>query len=427
VLFRSHPTHPTDDIACARKILSVLARRAYRRRVSVSDLETLLGLYQEGRNGAPSSGNDIFASGIENALRFILTSPAFIFRVESASLTNLELASRLSFFLWSSVPDDELLTAASEGRLSDRAVLEKEVRRMLADPRSSALATNFAAQWLYLRNLTGVTRDLEIFPDFDDSLRQGFRRETEMFFNSIVREDRSALDLLTADYTFVNDRLAKHYGIPDVKGSYFRRVTIPGDARRGLLGQGSILTVTSYATRTSPVLRGKWLLDNILGTPIPPPPPDVPALAENHTGMKPRSVRERMEAHRDNPSCSVCHNIMDPIGFALENFDATGAWRSRTEAGSPVDASGVLVDGTKVDGPVALRKALLGRPDTFATTLTEKLMTYALGRGVEYYDMPAVRGVVEGAARHDYRLSEIILGIVETAPFQMKRSKESFQ
>jgi hypothetical protein len=267
-----------------------------------------------------------------------------------------------------------------------------------------------------------VTRDTKTFPYFDDNLRQGFRQETELFFDSIVREDHSALDLLRADYTFVNDRLAKHYGIPNVRGNYFRRVSIPGEERRGLLGQGSVLTVTSYATRTSPVLRGKWLLDNVLGTPVPPPPPNIPALEENHAGITPRSVRERMEEHRKNPACSVCHNIMDPIGFSLENFDATGAWRVRNESNAPLDASGVLVDGTKVDGPVALRKALLSRPETFATTLTEKLMTYALGRGLEYYDMPAVRTVVHAAARNDYRIPSMILGIVRSTPFQMKRT-----
>lgn len=428
-IFSCHPTG--DQVSCASQILSVLARHAWRRPVTDSDREMLLGLYQQGVNGADSHG---FDSGIEYALRFILTSPDFIFRAESAPVKTgpgmsrpaggLELASRLSFFLWSSLPDDELLNTAVEGKLSDPATLARQVRRMLADPRSAALSTNFAAQWLYVRNLAGTTRDLEIFPYFDDNLRQGFRRETELFFDSIVRDDRSALDFLTADYTFVNERLARQYGIPNVYGDWFRRVTIPGQERRGLLGQGAILTVTSYATRTSPVLRGKWLLDNILGTPIPPPPPGVPPLAENRTGAKPRSVRERMEEHRANPSCSVCHNIMDPIGFSLENFDATGAWRTRTEANAPVDASGVLVDGTKVDGPVALRNALLSRPEAFVTTLTEKLLTYALGRGLEYYDMPAVRSIVHQAARHDYRMSTLILGIVQSTPFQMKRASE---
>jgi hypothetical protein len=411
-VFVCHPAGTSSDVTCAKRILGTLARRAYRRPVTDADLEALLSLYQAGTNARG------FEAGIESALRFILNSPEFIFQVAPAPV---ELASRLSFFLWSSLPDDELINFSSQGKLKDPIVLEKQVRRMLADPRSRALSTNFAAQWLYLRNLTGATRDLEIFPDFDDNLRQGFRQETEMFFDSIVREDHSALDLLSANYTFVNDRLAKHYGIANVYGNYFRKVTIPGEVRRGLLGQGSILTVTSYATRTSPVLRGKWLLDNILGTPIPPPPPDIPPLAENHTGSKPRSVRERMEEHRTNPACSVCHNLMDPVGFALENFDGTGAWRVRSEANGPIDASGVLVDGTKVDGPVALRKALLDRPDTFVTTLTEKLMTYALGRGIEYYDMPAVRKVVHQAARHDYQMSGLIVGIVQSTPFQMRK------
>ncbi|PWU12058.1 MAG: hypothetical protein C5B51_01565 [Terriglobia bacterium] len=415
-----------DDAACAKRILETLASRAYRRPLTQRDLEPLLNLYQGGK----TEGG--FEAGVENALRFLLTSPAFLFRAETDPagaapgsihrVSDIDLASRLSFFLWSSLPDDELRHLAGMGELKDAAVLEAQARRMLADPRSRALTTNFAAQWLYLRNLSGVTRDLMVFPDFDDNLRQGFRTETELFFDSIIREDRSVLDLLTADYTFVNERLAKHYAIPDVEGSYFRRVAIPGEQRRGLLGQGSILTVTSYATRTSPVLRGKWLLENVLGTPVPPPPPDVPALAENRTGVKPRSVRERLEEHRSNPACAVCHNLMDPIGFSLENFDATGAWRDRGESKSPIDASGVLVDGTKVNGPQALRQALLSRPETFVTTLTEKLMTYALGRGIDYYDMPAVRGVVRRAAQDNFRFSSIVLGIVESVPFQMSRT-----
>jgi hypothetical protein len=429
-IFVCRPAGSADEIPCAKKIIRTLERRAFRRPVTEGDLETPLSFYQAGRN---SAAGDSFDAGIESALRFILASPAFLFRVETDPpnaapgslhrLSDLELASRLSFFLWSSVPDDELISLASQRKLQDAAVLEKQVRRMLADRRSHALTTNFAGQWLYLRNLPGVTRSTKAFPYFDDNLRQGFRQETEMFFDSIVREDHSALDLLNADYTFVNERLAKHYGIPDVRGSFFRRVTIPGEARRGLLGQASILTVTSYATRTSPVLRGKWLLDNVLGTPVPPPPPNIPALEENHAGSAPRSVRERMEEHRRNPACSVCHNIMDPIGFSLENFDATGAWRARDESNAAVDASGVLVDGTKVDGPVALRKALLSRPETFATTLTEKLMIYALGRGVQYSDMPSVRRVVHEAARNDYRFSSLILGIAKSAPFQMKRAE----
>ncbi|MEP6536832.1 MAG: DUF1592 domain-containing protein [Bryobacteraceae bacterium] len=414
-IFVCRPTGSSDEIACAKKIIAAVARRAYRRPITEADLEAPLSFYQSGKG---------FEPGIENAIRFLLTSPEFLFRIERSAqpVSDLELASRLSFFLWSSVPDDELIQIAGQGKLKDPAILEKQVRRMLADSRSHALATNFAGQWLYLRNLSGVTRDTKLFPYFDDNLRQGFRQETEMFFDSIVREDHSALDLLRADYTFVNDRLARHYGIPNVRGNYFRRVTIPGEQRRGLLGQGSVLTVTSYATRTSPVLRGKWLLDNVLGTPVPPPPPNIPALAENHSGITPRSVRERMEEHRKNPACASCHDIMDPIGFSLENFDATGAWRFRSESNAPVDASGVLVDGTNVNGPAALTKALLDRPETFATTFTEKLMTYALGRGLEYYDMPSVRRVVHTSSGNDYRMSSILLGIVRSAPFQMKRT-----
>lgn len=425
-IFICRPEANTTEIACAKKILGTLARRAWRRPVDETELETLIRLFQEERSDSQANG---FEAGIENGLRFILTSPAFLFRIEqtppdhAASLvTSLELATRLSFFLWSSLPDDELIRVASEGNLREPRVLAVEVRRMLADHRSEALSTNFAAQWLYLRNLAGITRDLEIFPNFDDNLRQAFRRETELFFDSIVREDRSALDLLRADYTFVNERLAKHYGIPNVTGDWFRRVTIPGEERRGLLGQGSVLTVTSYATRTSPVLRGKWLLENVTGTPVPPPPPGVPAFPENRTGVKPHSVRERMEEHRSNRACSVCHGVMDPLGFALENFDATGAWRTRTEAQTPIDASGILVDGAKVDGPVALRNALLENPQRFISTLTEKLMTYALGRGLEYYDMPSMRAIVRQAAAKDYNISTLILGIVQSPAFEMKRA-----
>ncbi len=434
-IFVCRPQKQADEIPCAKKILAVIVRRAYRRPLTAADLEVPLSFFQSGRNAAGSG--DAFEAGIETALRFILTSPEFLFRVETDPanaapgsvyrVSDLELASRLSFFLWSSIPDDQLIDVAAHGKLHERATLEQQVRRMLADPRSQALSTNFAAQWLYLRNLSGASRDLKAFPNFDDNLREGFRNETELFFDSIVREDRSALDLLSADYTFVNERLAKHYGIPGVEGDYFRRVTLPGDERRGLLGQGSILTVTSYATRTSPVLRGKWLLENVLGTPVPPPPPNVPALAENHTGAPPRSVRERMEQHRKNPACAVCHNIMDPLGFALENFDATGAWRTETEARTPVDASGVLVDGSKVDGPVSLRNALLSHPKMFVGTMTEKLMTYALGRGLEYYDMPAIRKIVRESSASDYRFSSIVLGIVESTPFEMRRKETKLE
>jgi mono/diheme cytochrome c family protein len=430
-VFICRPANPGDEDLCARKILLALTRRAWRRPVTSSDADVPMNFYRMGRNAA--DGRDPFEAGVESALRFILTSPEFLFRSETDPVnmragmvhpvSDMQLASRLSFFLWSSIPDDELIDVAAKGKLHERVVLEQQVRRMLADRRSQALSKNFCAQWLYLRNLQGASRDLKIFPGFDDNLRQGFRDETELFFDSIMREDKSVLDFLSADYTFVNERLAKHYGITGVEGDYFRRVTLSGDERRGLLGQGSVLTVTSYATRTSPVQRGKWLLDNILGTPVPPPPPNVPALEEDRAGAPPRSVRGRMEQHRANPACAVCHNIMDPLGFALENFDATGAWRTQTEARTDVDASGELVDGSKVNGPVSLRAALLSRPELFTGTLTEKLLTYAIGRGVESYDMPAVRKIVQNAASHDNRFSSIVIGIVESVPFQMRRKE----
>ena len=430
-IFSCRPASAQKELACAKEIVSALARRAFRRPVTEQDLETLLGFYQNGRNKGS------FDDGIEMALRRILASPEFMFRFErepaalkpgeSYRVGDVELASRLSFFLWSSIPDDELMKLAAAGRLKDPAVLEQQVRRMLADPRSEALVSNFAGQWLYLRNLQSLSPALEEFPDFDDNLRQAFRTETEMFFDSIVREDRSVLDLLTADYTFVNERLAKHYGIPNVYGSRFRRVTLgPENPRRGLLGQGSILMATSLATRTSPVLRGKWILENILGTPPPEPPPNVPTLKEN---VKPTdkstetvqfpSVRQRMEEHRANPVCASCHKMMDPIGFALENFDAIGQWRTQ-DGRSSVDASGQLVDGTRIDGPAQLREALLGYSEQYLRTVTEKILTYAVGRGVEYYDMPAVRSIVRDAARDHYRFSALILGVVKSAPFQMR-------
>jgi Protein of unknown function (DUF1592)/Protein of unknown function (DUF1588)/Protein of unknown function (DUF1585) len=340
-----------------------------------------------------------------------------------APVSDLELASRLSFFLWSSIPDDELLKVASQGRLTDPAVLEQQVRRMLASDRARTLVSNFAGQWLQLRNVRSVLPNSDEFPDFDDNLRQGFRRETELLFESVMREDRNVLDLLRADYTFVNERLAQHYGIPNVYGSYFRRVPITDEARKGLLGQGSILALTSHAERTSPVLRGKWVLENIVGTPPPPPPPDVPTLKENEEGQKPRTMREQMAEHRANPVCASCHKVMDPIGFALENFDAVGAWRTR-EAGGPVDASGELADGTKVDGVVTLRAALLSRPDVFVGTMTEKLLTYALGRGLDYHDMPVVRSIVRQSGAGGYRFSSLVLGIVNSVPFQMRMAKE---
>jgi mono/diheme cytochrome c family protein len=417
-------THEETD--CAKTILSTLARRAYRRPVD-TEIDTLLAFYESGRK------TGTFDNGIESAVRFILTSPKFIFRDEPdpANLTagtvypvsDLELASRLSFFLWSSVPDDQLLAAATQGRLKEPAVIERQVRRMLADPKSSALVDNFAAQWLFLRNLQSFLPDTATFPNFDDSLRQGFRKETGLFFESIMREDRSVLDLLTADYTFVNERLARHYGIPDVYGSRFRRVTVTDENRRGLLGQGSVLSVTSYPNRTSPVLRGKWILENILGTPPPAPPPNVPTLRENGEDGRVMSVRARLEEHRKNPACATCHRVMDPLGFSLENFDATGAWRTKEARGVDVDASGQLADGTPVDGPVALREALVRRPEQFVRTMTEKLLTYSLGRGLEYYDMPVVRAIVRNAARQDYRFSSLVTGIVKSTPFQMKKSQ----
>jgi hypothetical protein len=423
-IFTCHPAKPADELTCAKTILSALARRAYRRPVTDADLQPILAFYEQGRKAAGFDG------GIERALRLILSSPQFVFRFEHDPagiapgsvyrISDVELASRLSFFLWSSIPDDELLNAAIEGKLKDPATLDKQVKRMLADPRSESLVTDFAGQWLFLRNLRSVAPDPQSFPDFDDNLRQSMRRETELFFGSIVHEDRNILDLINADYTFVNERLARHYGIPNVYGSRFRRVQIQDDARRGLLGQGSILAVTSYTTRTSPVLRGKWILSNILGTPPPPPPPNVPALKENSEGGKPMSVRERLEAHRASPACSSCHAIMDPLGFALENFDAVGKWRGKGEDGVRIDSSGVLLDGTKVDGPSSLRQALLDRPDQFAGTLAEKLLTYALGRGLDYNDAPAVRKIAAQAAADQYRFSSLVLGIVRSTPFQMK-------
>jgi len=424
-IFICRPDH-TGEVACAKRILAALARRAYRRPLTDSDLETLLGFYQSGRNSA--STQVPFEAGIESGIRFLLASPEFLYRIEIdpqdarpgsvRPLTDVELASRLSFFLWSSLPDDELMDLASRGQLSRPAVIEQQVRRMLADSRSHALVINFAAQWLQLRNLTGITRDLATFPNFDDNLRQGFRHETELFVESTLREDRSVLDLLRADYTFVDERLARHYGIQGVTGSYFRRAPVADDARRGLLGQGSILTVTSYATRTSPVLRGKWLLENIMGLPVPPPPPGVPALEENQAGAPPRSVRERLELHRRSAACAVCHNTMDPLGFSLENFDPTGAWRERAESRAAIDASGVLVDGTRIDGPRQLREALLSRPTLFPQNLTEKLLAYASGRALEYTDMPAVRRIVRDSAGRDYSWSSLILGIVQSPLFR---------
>ncbi len=427
-IFVCRPSAPSAEADCAKKIVATLERRAYRRPVTDADLRAPLAFYNEAR----ADGG--FDAGIEMALRAILASTKFLFRVErdpkniatgtAYRVSDVELASRLSFFLWNSIPDEELLDLAVRGALKEPAVLQAQTRRMLADPRSEALVTDFAGQWLYLRNLAASNPDARMFPDFDDNLRQAFRRESELFFESIVKEDRSVLDLLRADYTFVNERLAKHYGIPNVYGSRFRRVTL-GDTsvRGGLLGQGSILTVTSYANRTSPVLRGKWVLENILGTPPPPPPPNVPPLPDNHAGGRALSMRERMVQHRANPACSGCHQLMDPAGLSMEHFDAIGRWRARTEAGTAVDASGGLPDGSTFDGMDGLRRALLNRPDLFVSTLTEKLLTYALGRGLEYYDAPTVRAITKDTRSNDYRFSSLVLGIVTSSPFQMRRSQ----
>ena len=427
-IYVCRPTEPSEDAACAKTIISTLARRAYRRPVTDADLEVPLAFYEEAQAKVG------FEAGIEAALRALLVSPQFLFRIELDPpnvapnavyrVGDLALASRLSFFLWSSMPDDELLDLAARGTLREAAVFKAQVERMLADPRSEALTTNFAGQWLYLRNLAAVSPDPRSFPDFDDNLRQAFRRETELFFESIVNENRSVLDLLTANYTFLNERLAKHYGIPHVYGSHFRRVTLDDNSvRAGLLGQGSILTVTSYATRTSPVLRGKWVLENILGAPPPPPPPNVPPLQEGSPGGKVLSMRERMVQHRANPVCASCHQLMDPVGLSTENFDAVGRWRTRDEGGTPIDASGGLPDGSTFEGVAGLRQALLNRPELFVRTMTEKLLTYALGRGLEYFDAPTARTIMREARSSDYRFSSLIQGIVNSAPFQMRRSQ----
>lgn len=421
-IFSCHPESATEEIGCAKQILRTLATRAFRRPVTDGDLELLLSFYQKGRN------EGTFETGVERALERVLVDPRFIFRFEKEPgnlpagsvyrISDLELASRLSFFLWSSIPDDELLKVAAEGKLHEPAVLARETRRMLADDRSRAITTNFAGQWLMLRDIKTARPETR---EFDDNLRQGFRHETELFFNSIIREDRSIRDLLDADYTFVDERLARHYGIPNIHGSEFRRVSLEGTQRRGLLGQGSILLATSVANRTSPVARGKWILENVLGSAPPLPPPNVPSL-ESSGGKVTHTVREKMEQHRSNPVCASCHKIMDPIGFSLENFDLTGKWRD-TDGGEPVDASGQMVDGTKLNGAASLREALLGRSDVFASTLTEKLMTYAIGRGLKYYDMPVVRQIRREAEQNDYRFSSIVVGIVQSAPFQMKMKK----
>ena len=420
------PAGLDDEERCGREILAPLARRAYRRPVTGEDLDALLAVFRAGRDEGSS-----FELGIRWALERLLVDPDFLYRMEPDPvdiapgapyrLTDLQVASRLSFFLWNTIPDEELLSAAEAGRLADPAVLERQVRRMLADPRAATLAGNFAGQWLHLRNMRALAPDVNAFPEFDDNLREAFTRETEFFFEHQVREDRSVVELLTADYSFLNERLARHYGIPGVYGSHFRRVPLRDEARHGLLGHGSMLTVTSYATRTSPVLRGKWLLENILGAPPPPPPPDVPELEERASGERPRSMRERMEQHRANPVCSACHARMDPLGFALENFDAIGKWRD-TDGGSLIDASGALPDGASFDGPVGLREMLVERRAEVVEAVAAKLMTYALGRGVDAADMPAIRRIVREGEASDYRWSSLVLGIVRSIPFQMRRA-----
>jgi hypothetical protein len=421
-IFLCRPSAPADEVPCARRIIEVLVRRAYRQPVNDRQMETLLGFYQQGRNEGD------FDTGIQYAITRIIASPEFLFRLEPDPdnikpdipyrLNDFELAARLAAFLWSSIPDDPLLDLAAREKLKDPVIYEQQVRRMMVDPRAESLITNFAGQWLYLRNLKDTHPDQNQFPDFDENLRNDLRRETELLFGSILKEDRSALDLLNADYTFLNERLARHYGIPNIYGDDFRRVTVADDARRGLLGQGSVLTVTSYPNRTSPVLRGKFILTNFLGTPPPAPPPNVPPLKDDEPG-RPLTMKQKMEQHRANAACAVCHRVMDPLGFTLENFDAVGRWRVH-DRGVGIDPTDTLSDGSKVRGAADLRRMLLARQGQFVATLTEKLFTYALGRGVEYYDMPAVRAIVRAAARNDYRFSSLILGITKSVPFQMK-------
>jgi mono/diheme cytochrome c family protein len=428
-IFVCRPTTPANDLACARQILSALARRAYRHPIVEADLQDLLPFYESGRR---ESG---FDRGIQKAIERLLVSSQFLFRIERPPaaippggvyrVSDLELASRLSFFLWSSIPDDELLDAAVAGRLKDSKVLDAQVRRMLADPRSESLVTNFAAQWLFLRDIDTKHPDEILYPNFDETLREALRRETELFIGSIVRENRNITELLTANYTFLNERLARHYGIPNVKGSYFRRVTLPdGSVRGGLLGQGSILTLTSYSTRTSPVLRGKWVLENLLSSAPPPPPADIPALrTEAASTGKPLTMREAMAQHRANPSCAGCHARMDPIGFSMENLDAVGAWRD-LDGFNPIDAVGVFPDGTKFDGLGGLKRELLRQSDQFVMTVAEKLLMYAVGRNLQYYDAPAVRTMLREAGANGNTMPALVMAVVKSRPFQMRQASE---
>jgi hypothetical protein len=425
-IFICKPTGDGDEEECAKRILANLARRAFRRPVDDEDLKPLLDFYRKGR----AEGD--FEAGIEAALSALLVNPQFLLRIErdpsgvapgtAYRIAPVELASRLSYFLWSSMPDDELLDLAESGELGRSEVLDAQVRRMLADERSRSLVSNFAGQWLYLRNLESVIPDMRLYPDFDDNLRQAMRLETELLFADVVREDRSVLDLIKSDYTYLNERLAKHYGIPHVYGSRFRRVSLDeGSHRGGLLRHGSILAVTSYATRTSPVIRGQWVLKNLIGMPPPPPPDNVPPLEDNTVAAH-LPVRERLKQHRANEACASCHQMIDPPGFALENFDAVGRWREM-EAGQAIDPAGGMPDGSEFVGVEGLEKALLDRPELFVRTMTEKLMTFGLGRGVEYFDAPAVRKVVADAREDNYRFSRLVLGIVKSTPFQMRMSQ----
>jgi Protein of unknown function (DUF1592)/Protein of unknown function (DUF1588)/Protein of unknown function (DUF1595)/Protein of unknown function (DUF1587)/Protein of unknown function (DUF1585) len=428
-VFVCRPASADEESTCAEKIISTLARRAFRRPVDADDVAPLVEFYQDARADGGS-----FDDGIHDALARMLVSPWFLFRVEGESpdvpagsnhpVTDLELAARLSFFLWSSIPDDELLGLAEQGRLRDPKVLEAQVRRMVADSRSNAMVENFVGQWLQLRNLESrVKPDFLLFPDFDDNLRKAFRTETEMLFGSVLREQRPVQELITANYTFVNERLARHYGLPNVYGSRFRRVEVADPNRWGLFGHGSLLALTSAASRTSPIIRGKFIVTEFWNNPPPQPPPNVPALEESAPKDRPSTVREQLELHRKNPTCAACHNNIDPVGFALENFDADGSWRDRTREGLQIDSAGILADGTPVDGPVQLRAALLSKPDLFPSTVTEKLLIYALGRGLEPADRAVVRSIVRNAARNDYNLMSIVLGIVDSYPFQMSANR----
>jgi hypothetical protein len=425
-IFTCRPDSGKEEEKCANQIISSLARAAYRRPVTEDDVKPLLELYKSGRKDAD------FDAGVGLAIQGILISPGFLFRVEhdpanvspgiAYPVSDLELASRLSFFIWSSVPDDTLLNIAIQGKLREPTVLKQQVRRMLEDPRSISLVKNFAAQWLHIRNLDLLSPpDPGVFPEFDYTLKAAFSKEMELLFKDFIENDRSIVEFLSTDYSFLNERLAKHYGIPGVYGSHFRRVSLPDEHRWGLLGKGSILTVTSYATRTSPTLRGKWILESIMGTPVPPPPPDVPSLRED-AQTRNLSMRERMEMHRSNPVCATCHRLMDPLGLAMENYDAVGAWRTVNTDGTPIDASGQLPNGTHFEGPGQLREAIWQDREQFAITFIERLFTYALGRGLEHYDMPAVRMVNNESAQQDYHLSSIVMNVIESQPFQMRRS-----